>query len=291
MPEGTLVDAGLLRDWPLPEPGADKEARGRLLVVAGSRATPGAGLLAVEAAMRVGAGKVQLVTAASCTASLAVAAPELMVTGTAEDTDGNLDPGGADLVVDCAGGCSAVLLGPGFMDPEVADDLVGRVVPDVDGTVVLDALASAYVTGDPERVARLDTTVVLTVNPTELASCLELDEDEVEADLAGHTELLARRTQAVVVCGGPVKFVAHQGDLWCVEAGNPGLGTAGSGDVQAGIVTGLLGRGAPPRQAAVWGAYLHAVAGDRLAERVGPVGFLARELSGELPALLAELGR
>jgi NAD(P)H-hydrate repair Nnr-like enzyme with NAD(P)H-hydrate dehydratase domain len=175
------------------------------------------------------------------------------------------------------------------MDPEVADELVGRVVDGVEGTIVLDALASAYVTGDPERVARLAATVVLTVNPNELAHCLELDADDVEADLAGHAALLARRTRAVVVCGGPVKFVAHEDDLWRVEAGNAGLGTAGSGDVQAGIVTGLLGRGAPAAQAAVWGAYLHGAAGDRLAERIGPVGYLARELPGELPALLGAL--
>ena len=101
---------------------------------------------------------------------------------------------------------------------------------------MLDALATAYVTEDPERVADLAATVVLTVNPTELAHCLGLDEDEVAADLAGHASVLARRTPAIVLCGGPTKFVAHADDLWRVEAGNPGLGTAGSGDVQAGIV-------------------------------------------------------
>ena len=291
MPEGTVVDARLLRDWPLPEPGSDKEERGRLLVVAGSRETPGAGLLAVEAAFRVGAGKVQLATARSCAASLAVSAPELMVIGLDEDDAGNIDPAQADRVIDRAQGSSAVLVGPGLMDPDSADTLVGRLVPRLQGTVVLDALASAYVTGDPERVGDLDATVVLTVNPTELAHCLGIDGDEVRTDLERHAAALARRTGAVVLCGGPTKIVAHGDDLWRVEAGNSGLGTAGSGDVQAGLVTGLLGRGAEPVQAAVWGAFLHATAGDRLAERVGPVGYLARELAGEVPGLLAELGR
>lgn len=289
MPEGVLVDAGVLRDWPLPAPGSDKEQRGRLLMVAGSRDTPGAGRLAAEAALRVGAGKVQLVTARSCAPSLAVDAPELMVTGVVEDDAGNIEAVEADRILGWARGSSAVLLGPGFTDTDVAAELVGRLLPHLESTVVLDALATAYVTGGPERLAALATPVVLTVNPTELAECLQLDETEVEADLARHTTALARRTRAVVVCGGPTKFVAHADDLWRVEAGNAGLGTAGSGDVQAGIVTGLLGRGAEPVQAAVWGAYLHATAGDRLAEAVGPVGYLARELSGELPGLLAWL--
>lgn len=288
MPDGVLVDRGVLRDWPLPAPGSDKEERGRLVLVAGSRDTPGAGLLAAEAALRVGAGKVQLVTARSCAPSLAVSAPELMVTGALEDGSGNIDAAGADRILEWARGSSAVLLGPGFTDTDVAAELVGRLLPHLESTVVLDALATAYVTGGPERLAGSAHPVVLTVNPTELAECLQLDEAEVEPDLARHTTTLARRTRAVVVCGGPTKFVARADDLWRVEAGNAGLGTAGSGDVQAGIVTGLLARGAEPAQAAVWGAYLHGAAGDRLAASVGPLGYLARQLTGELPSLLAE---
>ena len=289
MPDGVLVDARLLRDWPLPAPGSDKEERGRLLLVAGSTDTPGAGLLAAEAAMRVGAGKIRLVTARSCAPPLAVAAPELMVTGAAEDERGNIHPGEAARMLAWARSSSAVLLGPGFTDPGAAAALVDGLLPRVDNAVVLDALATAYVTEDPDRLATLAAPVVLTVNPAELAHCLDVDEDDVEEDLAGHTVSLAQRTHAVVVCGGPTKFVAHGTDLWRFEAGNPGLGTAGSGDVQAGIVAGLVGRGARPAQAAVWGAYLHGAAGDRLARSVGPVGYLARELPAELPGVLEGL--
>lgn len=289
MPDPTLVDAALLRDWPLPDLGSDKEDRGRLVVVAGSRETPGAGLLAAEGAFRVGAGKIHLATTTSCATALAVAAPELMVSGLPEGDSGSLDPEGSDELVDCVDGCT-VLLGPGFTDPDPSDALVRRLVPRLGATVVLDALATAYVTDNHEEVASLDATVVLTVNPDELAHCLGVPGDEASQDLESHTSRLAARTRAVVVCGGPVKVIAHRDDVWRVEAGNPGLGTAGSGDVQAGIVAGLVSRGAEPVQAAVWGAWLHATAGDRLAERVGPVGYLARELPGELPGLLAELG-
>ena len=156
-----------------------------------------------------------------------------MVTGLAEDDGGSLHPDAADDLVGSADGCT-VLLGPGFTDPEVSDALVRRVVPRLAGTVVLDALATAYVTDNHEEVAALDATVVITVNPGELAHCLGLDEEEVSGDLAAHTARLAARTRAVVACGGPVKIVAHRDELWRVEAGNPGLGTAGSGDVHAG---------------------------------------------------------
>lgn len=290
MPDAVAVDTDVLRGWPLPEPGSDKEERGRLLVVAGTRETPGAALLAVEAAFRVGAGKIRLATARTCGPALAVAVPELMVTGLAEDEAGCIEIAEAERIVGCADGSRAVLVGSGFTDPDTSSRLVDGVVSRLGGTVVLDALGSAYVTGDPEQVADLDATVVLTVNPTELARCLGADDDAVDADLEHHAMTLAQRTSAVVLCGGPTKVVARGDELWRVEGGNPGLGIAGSGDVQAGLVTGLLGRGAEPAQAAVWGAYLHAAAGDRLAERVGPVGYLARELAAEVPGLLAELG-
>ena len=80
------------------------------------------------------------------------------------------------------------------------------------------------------------------------------------------------------------------GQSWVVEGGGPGLGVSGSGDVQAGIIAGLLSRGAEPAQAAVWGAYLHARTGERLAATVGQVGYLARELPPQVPAVLGELG-
>lgn len=291
MPDATAVTADLLRGWPLPEPGADKEERGRVLVLGGSRTTPGAVLLATEAALRVGAGKVQLATAGSAAVGIAVAVPELGVVGLEEDGDGNIPAGQAERVLELAEGSGTTLIGSGFTDVDTATALLGVLMPRLQGTVVVDALASAYVTQDPERIRDLPATVVLTVNPTELARCLGVDEDAVESDPRTHTLTLAERTGATVLCGGTVKVVAHDGELWEVEAGNPGLAIAGSGDVQAGVVAGLLGRGAEPAQAAVWAAFLHATAGGRLAERLGPLGYLSRELPGELPGLLAELDR
>jgi NAD(P)H-hydrate repair Nnr-like enzyme with NAD(P)H-hydrate dehydratase domain len=79
------------------------------------------------------------------------------------------------------------------------------------------------------------------------------------------------------------------GDQWSDPSGGAGLGVSGAGDVRAGVVAGLLARGAEPAQAAVWAAHLHGRAGERLASTVGPVGFLARDLAGQLPPLLAEI--
>jgi ADP-dependent NAD(P)H-hydrate dehydratase len=285
-----VVTAATLRAWPLPAHGEDKEARGPLLVVGGSRSTPGAVRLAGEAALRAGAGKLKLATVAGTATALAVAVPESSVHGLPETATGDIDRSAADVVVELADGCDAVLLGPGFVDVDGSVRLLSEVLPRLRGVVVLDALASAYVTEDPERLRDLDGSVVLTVNPNELARTLGVDADSVTGEPLTPTTELARRTGAVVLCGGTSKtVVAPDGRCWVVDVGGSGLGVSGSGDVQSGIVTGLCARGADPAQAAVWGSHLHGRAGERLAAGMGKVGFFARELLPEIPQVLSEL--
>lgn len=131
---------------------------------------------------------------------------------------------------------------------------------------------------------------MLTVNPTELARTSGCNEADVERDPVGCAATVAKRSGVVVLCGGAEKHVVTpDGDAWAIQGGGPGLGVSGSGDVQSGIVAGLMARGCEPAQAAVWGGYLHARAGERLAAAVGAVGYLSRELPAQVPAVLSEL--
>jgi ADP-dependent NAD(P)H-hydrate dehydratase len=290
MTEPTRVSRGLLAEWALPDPGSDKESRGVVLVVGGNRSTPGAVILSGESSLRVGGGKLQAATACGGAAQVALALPEAGVHGLTETDKGDLDASGADLVVELASSAASVLLGPGLLDPQAASALLAAAVPEIDVPVVVDALGSAYVTDHPDGLHHLEGRSVLTVNPTELSRTLQVDEPEVDDDPVGASLRLADKARAVVLCGGATKVIATpDGECWQVVEGGPGLGVAGSGDVQAGFVSGLLARGAEPAQAAVWGAYLHATAGDRLAAEIGPVGFLARELPAVAPRLLADL--
>jgi NAD(P)H-hydrate repair Nnr-like enzyme with NAD(P)H-hydrate dehydratase domain len=95
----------------------------------------------------------------------------------------------------------------------------------------------------------------------------------------------------VALKGAETWIATPQGRCWRHAGGNVGLATSGSGDVLAGLIAGLLARGAPPEQAAAWGIALHARAGRRLCERLGPLGLLARELAAEVPALMHALSR
>lgn len=297
-----VVTAALLRRWPLPAPGGDKEAKGRALIVGGGRQTPGAVLLATEAALRVGAGKVQVATTDRVAAAIAAAVPEAFVEGLPTSEDGDLLPSGAARILELAGSADAVLLGPGLMNPEAAVRLLEEVVPHLDmhtgtepgghctSTVVVDALGCAYLTEHRDGVAHLSGRALLTPNASELAETLGLDEDEVEDDLRAAALRLAGQTRAVVLSGSATSYtVTPAGRTWRNETGGPGLASAGSGDVKAGAIVGLCARGAEPEQAAVWGSYCHGRAGERLGAQTGRVGYLARDIARELPMVLAEI--
>jgi NAD(P)H-hydrate repair Nnr-like enzyme with NAD(P)H-hydrate dehydratase domain len=167
-----LITPEVLRKIPLPMPdeGGDKEERGRVLVVGGRRETPGALLLAGTAALRAGAGKLQIATGAARRAAL--------------------------------------------------------------------------------------------------------------------------EFRCVVALKGRETFIASpDGRAYVNRAGTIGLATSGSGDVLAGLIAGLVARGAEPLRAAAWGVYTHALAGERLSSRYGPLGLLARELPAEIPGVMHELSK
>jgi hydroxyethylthiazole kinase-like uncharacterized protein yjeF len=281
-----VLTPALLRDWPLPSTGSDKHSRGNVLVVGGAASTPGAALLAGVASLRVGAGRLKLAVAESTAVAVAVAVPEAGVTGLAQDQNGTVLGAGAERLRSSIGGIDVLLVGPGLDDAEQTAQLLAAVVRmlGADVPVVLDAYALGVLPGLRNVQAALAGRVVLTPNASEAARLL--DEEEVE-DFASAVPEIAKRFDAVVSCQGVI--AAPDGRRWTASSGYGGLATSGSGDVLAGAVTGLVARGAGLDQATCWGTHLHAAGGDRLAARVGPLGYLARELVEQLPLAMMEL--
>lgn len=287
-----VVTPALLRDWPLPDPhpGGDKHDRGRVLVVGGSAATPGAVLLAGVAALRCGAGTLQLASVATVAAALGVAVPEALVRGLPASAAGELDPTAAAAGLrEAVSTADALLVGPGMSDAESTTALLTRLLPAVGRctTVVLDALALRCVGTDPTLCRPVADRLVVTPNLRELAELAGVSDRTVPGEVPEVARQVAGSLRAVVAARGFV--AAPDGRGWLPQLGGAGLGTSGSGDVLAGLVVGLAARGAELAQAAVWAGHVHAVAGQRLAARVGPLGYLARELLEEVPRAFVEL--
>jgi ADP-dependent NAD(P)H-hydrate dehydratase len=286
MSELELVTPELLRGWPLPTPASDKKSRGKVVVIGGAARTPGGVALAGLAALRVGAGHVQLAVAASAAPPLAATFPEAGVIPLPHSERGSVrGAGAATLVAEAVAGADAVLVGPGLDDPEEAAALIEGLLPHLadETALVLDAFTLGVLPDFRDALKKRSVRPVLTPNADELGRLLERDCEPEQADVA---EAAATYSSCVTAQG----MVAHpDGRGWRVPSGHPGLATAGSGDVLAGLIVGLLARSADPAQAACWGTYLHSMAGERLASSVGGVGFLARELVDQVPPVLAEL--
>jgi ADP-dependent NAD(P)H-hydrate dehydratase len=290
------INERFLRRWPLPsaDPGGNKETRGAALVVGGAPQMPGAVILAATAALRAGAGKLQIATGRSVASLVAAQVPEALVIGLPETRKGGIAPSAAREIERRSASADAVLIGPGMVDPDASARLVMNLLSRLKGKrLVLDAEAMACASLDPGAFAATKADVAVTPHSREMAQMLELPVPQVERDPAATSLRAARVLQAVVALKGPETFIAApSGRLLCNrDAGNAGLGTSGSGDTLSGVVVGLAARGAPLLQAAAWGVFLHARAGDILARKVGPLGYLARELLAEIPREMARLSR
>lgn len=290
----TDVTVGLLRSWPLPRPDGEggKDGRGRILVVGGAPEMPGAVILAANAALRAGAGKLQIAVGRSIARLVAQAVPESLVAGLPETRSGRLrsSPRLAGLARDAA----AVLVGPGLLEGPEAGRLLAVLVRALSrrAVLVVDAATLLPLRRSPRALASLEGRVILTPHAGELAAMTGENKRVIEEDPARFAGAAARRFGGIVALKGAETFIADRaGHAWRNRAGNVGLAISGSGDTLSGIAAGLAARGASPLQAAVWAVALHARAGDRLARRMGPLGFLPRELLGEIPRLMADLQR
>ena len=283
-PEPTVE---LLRGWPLPADAAgDKHDRGTVLVIAGTTRTPGVAVLAGTAALRAGAGRLQIATVEPSAASLAAVVPEALVQGLPATSDGAPEPSrSADLLAARIPEAAALLIGPGLEDVDATHELLALALPHVapETVVVLDAIAlRAWMALGPELTDPLRGRLAFTPNRQEALALVPAE--WFDADDARIASVAAGEHAAAVSVGG--RIAAPDGRRWDGGAMVPGLGTSGSGDVLAGLVAGCAARSRDPAQAACWGTYLHVEAARSLARRVGRTGYLARELLGEIPRLL-----
>ncbi|MFM7027863.1 MAG: NAD(P)H-hydrate dehydratase [Chakrabartia sp.] len=283
------IDLGWLMRHPLPEPSAsaDKNDRGRVLVIGGAGFVPGAALLAGEAALRAGAGKLRIATTERTAVALGIAMPEAAIFGLPADDGGEISVEAADALAAASARVDALVLGPGMMDEDKSAALLSRMLdrPREALTLVLDAACIGIALKLRDVLRLHEDRVVITPHHGEMARLLGLAAAEVQDRAAELAAQLAEDANVTVVLKSDRTIIASAAGQCAYASACPGLATSGSGDVLAGIVGGLLARGAPPHLAASWGVWVHGEAGRALTERTGRAGFLARELLAEIPRL------
>ncbi len=290
MSEATRITAELLREFPLPHhpEDGDKEDRGRLLVIAGSRELAGAALLAGVGGLRAGAGKLQIATAESIAVHIGIAIPEARVIPHKETDTGCIDESAVEPLLKWAKGAQAITMGCGLQSGEPLEALLDALLGSgIDIPLVLDAAVLGSLAPRAETLKAWKGGAIVLPHAGEMARLLDRPKEEIAADPEAAARQAAETFGVVAVLKGRFsRIVAPDGRAFEYEGGGVGLATSGSGDTLAGIVGGLCARGADPLTAGMWGVYLHGEAGRILSREVGRVGFLARELLDLVPRLM-----
>lgn len=267
---------------------ANKGSMGRLLCVAGCHRMTGAAMLAARASMRTGLGISVLATTAS---ALSTAPPEEIIYFPLPETEsGSIASSAIGEFANQLERATAYLIGPGMTEHDDTVKFVHEFVGMIDKPAVIDADALNAISRNPELKIGNASECVLTPHPKELSRLLGISTAEVQADRIAAAEKARDKFGCSVVLKGAHSVVATiDGTTWIIPCGNPGMATAGTGDVLAGIIGGLLAQGVPAQHAAIAGTYLHATAGDLAAFTHGEDGMVASSIIEALPMVLADI--
>lgn len=266
-----LGEAELKAALPRRRRSADKGHFGQLLVIGGDLGMGGAVRLAAEAALRVGAGRVTVATRAEHVAPILSARPEIMARAVAGPAELKQLLANADLI----------LAGPGLGTSPWSEALL-MTAAEANLPTVFDADALNLLA---QEACLLPEHLILTPHPGEAARLLECPISEIQDDRLAALERLVNAFQATVVLKGSGTLIGHGRQRALCAAGNPGLATAGSGDVLAGVIAGLLAQKLSTAAAARCGVLLHALAADVVAAQGGERGLLAGDLLAALRPL------
>ena len=265
---------------------------GRTMIVAGSRNFLGAAYLAATSAARVGAGLVTIAIPASLVSSVAPSAIEPTFLPLPESREGVASPAAADDILEAVSSYSSLLVGCGLGQVDETRAMVERLL--LSGAylpaTVVDADGLNTLSRIPDWHLRWPDNAILTPHPGEMARLVAGSNLHGEADRLELAGAGAREWRKTVVLKGAYTVIAHtDGTAEVAPFSNPGLATAGTGDVLAGAIAGLLSQGLAPETAASLGVYLHGLAGEAVRERLGDTGMVASDLLPELPMTIRDL--
>ena len=266
-------------------PDAHKGTAGLVLVVAGSRGMAGAAALVGNGALRAGAGLVRIATPDAALDTVAALAP-CCTTAPLPDDGACLRAEAADAVLRLAEGQNAVAVGPGLGRTDGVSAVVRALLGGLDMPLVLDADGLNAIADDASAALRSARNgIIITPHPGEAARLLGTSVKDIQADREAAAQRLAA-LGAVAVLKGAGTIVCDGERLYVNKTGNPGMATAGAGDVLTGMLAALIASGMPPFEAAVLAVWAHGRAGDLAAERLGILGMTALDLLGCVPEAL-----
>jgi NAD(P)H-hydrate epimerase len=268
---------------------AHKGTFGHVLVVAGSVGKGGAAAMTSLSALRVGAGLVTLALPSGVEGTLRDRPLEIMTLPLPQTADQSLGPGALEPLLKFAQDKSVAAVGPGLSTHPETALVVHGLIARLTIPMVIDADGLNVLVGHLDLLKQARGPMVLTPHPGEMARLIGTSTHAVQTDRLGVAADFVKRHPVTLVLKGARTIIADRSGVVTINStGNPGMATAGTGDVLTGVIAGLIAQGYPPDQAARLGVYLHGLAGDLAAAEVGEVGFIAGDLIQRIPAAITK---
>jgi len=262
---------------------AHKGDFGKVLIIAGSMGMSGAAALAGRAALRAGAGLVRVATAKNALPIVASIEPSYTTIPLPEDNSGKISSKAIGTILDAIADNDAVAFGPGVGVTAGLQSIVQTLLEQEHLRLVIDGDGLNNLSKLKNWPSKLKAEVVLTPHPGEMKRLWSgLFREELPSERQQQATQLAKHTGTIVVLKGAGTVVTDGQKVYVNKTGNPGMATAGSGDVLTGAITALIGQGLCNFDAAVLGVYIHGLAGDIAAERIGQVSLMATDIAQAL---------
>lgn len=269
---------------------AHKGSFGHTAVIAGSVGKTGAAVMASLSALRVGAGMVTLALPESLEATLPKRPWEIMTLPLPETVDHTISLSAEKAIMQFLEGKAAVAIGPGLSTQTETQELVRNLIRQNEIPTVLDADGLNAFAGKAALLSHARAPLILTPHPGEMSRLSGLSTEKIQKDRLGVARQFSQEHRVCLVLKGAKTIIAEpSGFLSINPTGNPGMATAGTGDVLTGIIAGLLAQGLSTLAAAKLGVYLHGLAGDIAADQRGSVGLIAGDLIEQIPNAIRTL--
>ncbi len=275
-----LTDRESLKNFPLVRrPDSHKGNFGRVLCITGSDNMRGAAVLSALGALRSGAGLVCAASSDKCIDALAALAPEALFRTLETDGNGFIKyECNLPVIKDEIKKANAILIGCGMGVTQDTADIVRFTVENAECPVIIDADGINCIASDIDILLKKKTDIILTPHPGEMARLLKCSSENVNRNRFAAAEHFAANYNVTVVLKGAGTIIAGAEGISVNPTGNPGMSRGGSGDVLAGITASLAAQGYSPYDSARYAAYIHGLAGDIAAEKLGPEFMLARDI-------------
>jgi ADP-dependent NAD(P)H-hydrate dehydratase / NAD(P)H-hydrate epimerase len=263
---------------------------GHVLVIAGSTGKGGAAGLTALAALRMGCGLVTLALPESCQKAFEFHPLEVMTIPAPETKVGTLALSAKQLLLDHSRGMSAIAIGPGLSTEPETVQLINELLPQIDCPLIIDADALNTLSQNPDTLTQLKSNAILTPHPKEMSRITGMETSKILTKRIACARNFAQKYSVNVVLKGAATIISQPNGLTTINpTGNPGMATAGSGDVLTGIIASLVAQGFSSSKAAITGAYLHGLSGDIFVEGESQTNLIAGDLLRTLPETMKRI--